>query len=155
LKVAPVVPLLGHFNIATIGSGNYYLNVKLKAKSGEIVASNSLFFQRSNKNPVIADENEGDTGMIKIELVDMGDFFVSKYNVAQLKAILKMVLPISSPLERASIDNFLSRPQESYMRYFIYNFWKSRNGTDPEKEWQIYTDKVREVNKMFGSNVNA
>ena len=49
------------------------------------------------------------------------------------------------------LQAFLKRPDEMYMRYFIYNFWLNRNTGKPEKEWEAYAEKVREVNKMFGN----
>src|SRR5207253_172411 len=64
----------------------------------------------------------------------------------------KMLMPVSTPLEHASIESFLKRPEETYMRYFLYNFWKNRNEKDPAREWEKYTDKVREVNKLFGGD---
>ena len=40
----------------------------------------------------------------------------------------------------------------TYMRYFIYNFWKARSN-DAEDGWKGYTKRVKEVNKLYGSSM--
>ena len=37
--------------------------------------------------------------------------------------------------------------------YFIYNFWMKRNKEKPEEAWKEYADKVKEVNRLFGSSL--
>ena len=54
-------------------------------------------------------------------------------------------------MEAQDIKGFLKDPDEMYMRYFIYNFFHARNENDPEQAWKEFADKVREVNKMFGT----
>jgi GWxTD domain-containing protein len=153
IKTATVVQVLRHFNITTLPSGNYYLNFKLENKNAEVVTTASLFFQRSNLHPATLEIDPKDTGLVPVELIDLEHAFVSKYNVPQLKAIIKMLLPIATPLEKATIENFLKKPDATYMRYFVYNFWKNRNDKDPSREWDKYTDRVREVNKLFGEGI--
>lgn len=152
IKADSILPVLESFDITQLASGNYYLNIVLEDGGKNTLASRSLFFQRSNTLPV-AETREDTTGrkFEKVELFDISSTFVSKYNISQLKAILKMLYPISSPLEQKSINTFLKKPQETYMRYFIYNFWSGRNEKEPEKPWAEYTNRVREVNKLFGS----
>lgn len=87
-------------------------------------------------------------------MLDISKTFTAKYNVAQLRAILKMLLPVSTYPEQEAIRSFLSRPSEDLMRYFVYNFWKSRNSKDPGKAWDNYADLVREVNKLFGKGAS-
>lgn len=149
-----VVPVYGSIPLAALNSGNYYLNAALIDKDGTNVFYNSLFFQRVNKHPLIdTTSNTFDTtGQKKVVTLELKKTFVAKFTPAQLKAILKMILPISDPGEKQNIQGFLKRPDEMYMRYFIYNFWLNRNINKPEKEWEAYADKVLEVNKMFGSN---
>lgn len=150
LHAAPVLPFIGQFNISALPSGNYYLNTVLENSKGDVLASRSLFFQRSNKNPVVAADTLPDTGMQRVNILDLSTTFIGKYSFAQVKAILKMMLPAASPAEARTINNFLSKPEDTYMRYFIYNFWKARNERDPKKPWDEYTVRVKEVNKLFG-----
>jgi GWxTD domain-containing protein len=159
-----VVPYYGSFAIPELPSGNYYLNAGVYDRSGKELAVSSIFFQRANKKPVqeiksrIVDSNakasnEFDTTAQRDVLVfNINKTFLSKYNHAQLRAILKMLLPIADPAEKQNITAFIKKPDELHSRYFIYNFWLSRNERHPDKEWEKYADQVREVNKLFGSS---
>jgi len=154
ITAAAIIPYLGSFNIDVLPSGNYYLNFDLMDNRHEVLASQSIFFQRSNANPVsMLDSNATaaqNDSIEKVNILDLGNTFVSKFNVAQLKAILKMLEPISTPVEKENIKVFQRRPDLLYMQYFVYNFWTSRNKKAPEKAWEQYADKVREVNRLFG-----
>lgn len=155
IQPATVLPFIGQFNIEPLPSGNYYLNAILENKNGEAIAKKAVFFQRSNKNPVSLAKSATDTstggGMQAVNMFDLSTTFVGKYEFAQIRAILKMLLPISTPTEATNIKGFLNKPEETYMRYFIYNFWKTRNDKNPQKAWDDYTAKVKEVNKLFGA----
>lgn len=149
-----IMPVLGNFDIRPLPSGNYYLNIIVEDKNKTILASRTLFFQRSNKYPLVDTSKlkaEADTTPQKVTVFDVSGTFLKKYDIGQLRAILKMILPISSAVEKDAIDNFMKRPEETYMRYFIYNFWKGRNEAEPEKAWKDYAEKVKDVNKLFGS----
>ncbi len=152
---AEVVPILGDFRIDVLPSGNYYLNTVLKDGNGKKLAGRSMFFQRINLKPVkLTDSTTDDSTVFEnVNVFDLSNTFVTKYTPSQLMAILKMLLPISSPNEENSINTFLKKPEETYMRYFIYNFWKARNKQDPEKEWKAYSKQVKETLKLFGSSM--
>jgi GWxTD domain-containing protein len=143
-----LIPVNGHFDISKLHTGNYYLNIVLKNNSNEKIASTSLFIQRINT--IAKNSSNTDTGgFVPMEVFDISTTFVTKYNTAQLKAILKMIKPVSTPVEVLSIDNFLKAPDESYMRYFLYNFWKERNPKDPKGAWEEYATLVKEVKRLF------
>lgn len=145
-----VSPVYGDFNTAVLPSGNYYLNVVLEDKTGLRIAANHFFFQRENKHPEeIKTETKRDTTPEKIVVIDIAKSFVMKYSFQQLMAILKMITPISDALEMQTIKGFQKKPNEMYVRYFLYNFWSSRNQKDPEGEWKKYAEKVKEVNRLF------
>ena len=151
IKPATVIPFIGRFNISSLSSGNYYVNAILEKIQGVVVAQQSTFFQRSNKNPQTAqDSAAADSAEQNITYIDLNSTFIAKYSFAQVRAILKMMLPVVSPNEASIIYGFLKRPDETYMRYFIYNFWKDQNPKDPKKAWDEYTAKVKDVNKLFG-----
>ncbi len=154
ITAATVVPFLGKFKIDALPSGNYYLNFILTDNAGQKLAKQSLFFQRSNINPTVIKDTSADSNKVVFEDVtvfEVSETFVGKYSPSQLKAILKMLLPIASVNERDNINSFLKRPEETYMRYFIYNFWKNKYPLEPEKGWNDFVKKVKEVNKLFGS----
>ncbi|MCB0698739.1 MAG: GWxTD domain-containing protein [Chitinophagales bacterium] len=155
LAAAQVLPMLGSFKIDVLPSGNYHLNVMLTDNSGKEITRKALFFQRSNLNPIVIKDTTSDTGQVfeEVNVFDLSSTFVSKYNAAQLMAILKMLLPISSPNEQENINSFLKKPDITYMRYFIYNFWKARNDQSPDDAWKDYTKLVKEVNKNYGNSM--
>lgn len=154
-KPGAIQDISGSFKIDVLPSGNYYLNFVLKNAKGQDLSRNNLFFQRSNINPAsMIDTSTSDSTkplFEKVTVFDVSSTFVGKYTIAQLKAILKMLKPIATPMELLNIEGFSSRPDEMYMRYFIYNFWQNRVPGDAERGWDEYTTKVKEVNKLFGS----
>ena len=151
-----VLPVSGDFSIGVLASGNYYLNVVLEDQTGQRLAAASYFFQRENKKPVeVLNTTQRDSAMEQVVVLDVSKTFVMKFTLPQTLAILKMISPISTPLEIQSIKGFQKKPDDMYIRYFIYNFWSARNKKDPEGEWKKYADKVKEVNKMFTAGATA
>jgi GWxTD domain-containing protein len=157
LQPGAIIPVYGSYDISGLASGNYYLNVSVFDEANNKLAGSSLFFQRANKKSVLQ-ASDSDTSFVDIHdtiakkdlaTLDLGKTFVARYSHAQLKGILKMVLPIADEIEAQNIHNFAEKPDEMYTRYFVYNFWLNRNPDKPEKAWEEYAEKVREVNKMF------
>jgi GWxTD domain-containing protein len=157
-----VTPIYGSFSTAALATGNYYLNIELRDQQQQVLSAVQTFFQLINKTPEMptaalpaadttrkttadSTKNEG------ITYLDLTTTFVGKFTLPQVRAILKMLLPVASPIEANAINGFLSKPDDMYMRYFIYNYFLQRNKQDPEKEWKTYADKVRTVNKLFGN----
>ncbi len=147
-----IVPVTGKFKIDVLPTGNYYLNITLK-NDGTTISSQALFFQRVNLKPVKlnTDTTKTDYEFQDMQVVDLSTTFVEKYTLPQIKAILKMLLPICTSVEKQSIQAFLDRPDFTYMRYFIYNFWKARNPANPKEAWEEYMQKVKEVNRQFSA----
>jgi len=147
-----IIPVSGKFRLDVLPTGNYYLNVSLKA-DGNTQCSTTLFFQRVNPKPVKlnADTTAGgkETEFQDMQVVDLSATFVSKYTLPQTKAIMKMLLPICTPIEKQNIQAFIDRPDYTYMRYFIYNFWKARNPANPKEAWEEYAQKIKDVNRQF------
>ncbi len=146
----------GSLPIGALKSGNYYLVATLEDKSGNLLASSHRFFQRMNLHPdkpQVAQKSMAqvlnDTAMEQITVVNLDKSFLAKYNMSQIRAMLKMLLPISTPMQANTINGFLKKPEEMYMRYFIHNYFQEINPGDPAKAWKEYSEKVREVNKKF------
>ncbi len=150
-----VIPVIGSFDLSSLASGNYYLNIRLQDRDERELASKTYFFQLVNKHPVareaapVKDDTTEGTGVV---FLDMSKTFVSAFTFPQVKAILEMLLPVSDVWDRKAIENFLKRPDEMYMRYFVYNHFLKINSKEPEKAWKEFSEKVREVNRLFGSN---
>lgn len=145
---------------ASMPTGNYWLNVSLRAASGVELASSATFFQTLNKKPAsirnmdMLDSAEAKRA-VDASILDLGKTFVAKFTMPQLRAILKMMRPSADAAEEAAIHGFLQRPDDLYMRYFIYNHFAAINQKDPGKAWKDFSDIVREVNHRFGSGSTA
>ena len=152
----------GRFAIGRLTSGNYYITASLDDKLGYNLASQSLFFQRLNMNP---DKDEvkkapvkeifKDTAMESITVLDLEKTFLAKYSLTQIKAMLKMLIPLSDPMQASTINNFLKKPDEMYMRYYIYNYYLALNPKDPAKAWKEYSELIMSVNKKFTESGTA
>lgn len=152
----------GRFAIGRLTSGNYYITASLDDKLGYNLASQSLFFQRLNMNP---DKDEvkkapvkeifKDTAMESITVLDLEKTFLAKYSLTQIKAMLKMLIPLSDPMQASTINNFLKKPDEMYMRYYIYNYYLALNPKDPAKAWKEYSELIMTVNKKFSESGTA
>ena len=144
--------IIGSFDISSLLSGNYYLNAAVENKYHHVLTATSLFFQRVNKNPSKEDtirKIAADTGLEHVTILDLNKTFVSKFNLDQLRAILRMMQPIVDASQANTINGFLERPDEMYTRYFIYNYFSSLNKANPAKAWKDYSEKVMEVNRLF------
>ena len=150
-----LVYLSGRFPVTTLTSGNYYLTATLENSTRKTVATASRFFQRYNAHPeaeaIEKKAAETDTALENVTVLNLDKTFLAKYNLAQIRAILKMILPITDPINAASINTFLKKPDELYMRYFIYNFFAAINKKDPTKAWKEYSERILEVNKKFSA----
>jgi len=149
------IPVSGSFDIGTLVSGNYYLVTQLENRRHDILASTTYFFQRLNTTPdIIPDSVQNasplnDTALENVNVLNLNKTFLQKYSLAEIRAILKMLLPVSDYAGIKTINNFLKNPDEMYMRYYIYNFFQNINKKDPAKAWKEYTEKVKYVNKRF------
>lgn len=149
----------GSFPLDRLQSGNYYLNVVLADKSTWVHDKQCYFFQRFNSKkievksasniaaPTTVEKSEDSAGITHV--FDLTTTFVGKYSPQQVKAILNMLSLIADPSESLAINGFLSKPDELYSKYFIYNFWEKRDPKNPDKAWMSYADKIREVNRNF------
>ena len=152
----------GSFDISSLASGNYYLNIQLSDNSRQVIAKEALFFQCINKNPVepevvdtkkdttaASQQTAADATGVAGTYIDISKTFVEKYHGPQRRAILQMLLPQADPDEANSIASLLKSGDERYSGYFIYNFFSKRNRFHPEDAWTAYADEVKEVNRMF------
>lgn len=146
-------PISGSLSLRNLSSGNYNLNIVLEDEKGKRFSQRSVFFQMINPHPEIVKTTVADTGNNLPKFVDLSKIFISKYTKPQVRAILKMLLPIAAPQEKRTINEFIARPDDMYSRYFIYNFWLQRNKLNPEEEWKKYAERVKQTNKLFGSSL--
>lgn len=156
LKALPIQAF--HYNLSTtsLPTGNYWLCLSLRTAAGLELTQAATFFQTINAHPTggkgieVLDSAEAKT-VTDAHLLDLGKTFVAKFSMPQLRAILKMLRPGATGSEATAINGFLERPDDLYMRYFIYNHFSLLNPKDPDKAWSQFADEVREVNRLYGS----
>jgi len=93
-----------------------------------------------------------DTGMESVTVLNLSKTFLAKYDLAHIRAILKMLLPYSDALATNTINGFLKKPDEMYMRYYIYNFFANINKKQPSQAWKDFSVKITEVNKLYNTH---
>jgi GWxTD domain-containing protein len=161
LTPAQLIGFHENLSLASLSSDNWYLNTSLQDAKGREYATGNTLIQLLNKNPVADTTRSGpvsltiaDTGTAKKDperLLDLGTTFVAKFDMARLRAILKMILPRADPSDLVALQGFLEKPDEIYMRYFIYNYFRSINPEAPDKAWNKFVAEIREVNRRFNS----
>ncbi len=151
-----VLPVYGQFDLSALPTGNYYINIQLSDKNRNEICTTSQFFQLINKKPVVAEAKPADTTkgpapIVPVSFLDLNKTFIAKFTLPEMKAILEMIRPVSDPIDVKAIDGFFKKPDEMYMRYFVYNYFVKQNKDDPEKAWKTFADKIRVINKLFGN----
>ena len=146
---APVNVVLREFNIAKLGTGNYYIVVEARNKENVLMTYQSTFFQRTNLAV--------DTLPLDLSKVDVSHTFAEAYKSRDtLKEILRSMRPIAHENERTFIDNSASRKSDSELetlQKYFYSFWVNRNTLDPEQEWRKYELEVKKVNDAFSKSI--
>lgn len=141
-KSKPVNVVLRTFSIENLHSGNYNLVIEVRNKMNDLIASKKMFFQRSNpkSTPILLSE-------------DYGASFVSEMTTEQLDDYIKSIEPISTLIELNYARNQLKGKNQDLMQQYFYNFWLTRNDTDPEQEWEKYKERVNLANKEFSTSL--
>jgi len=138
----PVNVLLNSFTIEKLPSGNYNLVVEAKSKTNELLVRKKIFFQRSNPEatPLLVSQ-------------DYLNSFVANMTKEELSEYIASIEPISTQVEKDFASNQLKGKDEELMRQFFYNFWITRNESDPEHDWNKYNEQVKIANKLFSTGI--
>lgn len=146
VKAAPVNVLFTNYNISGLPSGNYNLVVEARNRNNELLASNSLFFQRSNPS-VGVDYTE-------FSSVSVENSFVNNIsNADTLREYIRYLVPIATDLELTFIRTQIEKKLADLdlMQRFFLHFWLERDPLNPENSWNHYLAAVRLVNERFGA----
>jgi GWxTD domain-containing protein len=138
--VSTVIPVLSEIDIADLPSGNYDLVVQVKDKNNNLLASNKLFFQRSNA--------------VASSFVNTftQNTFVELYTDKKILAEdISSLQPISDAQQSEFISNQLKAADLQMMKSFFLNFWQRQDPIEPQKAWQAYKEKVNLVQNKYGS----
>jgi GWxTD domain-containing protein len=142
-----VVVLLREIPLEDLPSGNYNLVIEARNQQNEIIAYNSVFFQRSNRAMVPVAGSD-------MSQVDVSNTFASFItNPDSLAEYINSLYPIASPIEVTFITNQLKLADLKIMQQFFYEFWARRSPLNPEKAWMDYYVEVLKVNNEFGTRI--
>ncbi len=142
----PVVPILNTFNIQNLPSGNYELHLEVRDKENNVLATNEIFFQRSNPNLHFDIKD--------LEAIDVENTFAKKIqNSDTLAEYINSLAPIATQLEQYFIYKELPETDLNTRQQFFFNFWQSRNSSDPEQAWIDYLGLLHIVNANFSTQI--
>lgn len=142
-KAAPINVVMKSFDISTLNSGNYNLVVQIRDTDNQLIGEKKKFIQRSNK----------EYHELKVDYtnIDISKTFSQKIkNFGKLKDYIYALYPIANRMEQKFILQDFKPGKLKLMQQFFYNFWKERNPSNPEEEWNIYKKQLRIVQKNFG-----
>jgi GWxTD domain-containing protein len=141
----PVFVVMTDFDISRLASGNYNLVVEARNQNNEVVASKTLYFQRSNPHMEITSAD--------FMTLDVTNTFVQSItNLDSLKEFISCTYPIATGSEQLYIKEVpKSNSSLANLQQFFYGFWVSRSPSDPQKAWLAYKQQVRVAQYNFGT----
>jgi GWxTD domain-containing protein len=141
-KAKAVNVVFSSFNIEKLPSGNYSLAIEVRNKTNDLIASKKIFFQRSN--PGVS------TLLISDDYVNS---FVMEISPEKMQDYIKCLEPISSNAELSFAKNQVDANDPELMKQFFYNFWLTRNPTNPEEDWKKYKELVDITQKQYATSI--
>ncbi|MGR6088888.1 MAG: GWxTD domain-containing protein [Arcticibacter sp.] len=145
-QAAPASVMMREISIKDLPSGNYNLVLEARNSQNEILATKSVFFQRSNRLSL----PEGDD----FSKLDVTNTFASVFNNKnELTDHILSLVPIASSIELIFIDNQLKLSELPLMQKFFYDFWLRRSPVSPESAWIAYRTEVMKVNSEYGTKI--
>lgn len=144
---SPVNIAFGEFDITELPSGNYYLVVEAKNKENKVIATNRIFFQRSNP---------GKESLSKKIMQQQVEYtFANKIsNIDTLRDYIRSLDPISTEEERVYTKRAINSAPKSELQSYFYTFWEKRDELNPEKAWLTYLREVFKVNEAYSTQIS-
>lgn len=144
MDVEPVNILLNTISIKNLPTGNYYLVAEMRDRSNNLMASNSVFFQRYNPGC------EVDLDDLAATQIDQ-TFAAEITNLDSIREYIRCLNPCCSETERDYANNLVKTDDLKTMQQFFYNFWATRSPLSPKDAWQEYHNQVKRVNASYST----
>lgn len=143
----PIVPVLSEYDITRLPSGNYRMVIEARDKQNALLASNEIFFQRSNPNIQF--------GLQDIASIDVNATFASRITSPDtLQEFINCLAPKATELEKTFIYKQSKLADLKTKQQFFYNFWASRDAANPEKAWRDYYNMVLVVDNAYKTQIS-
>lgn len=145
-KARPVNALLNSFDITSLPSGNFFLVVKVVNRNNETLASNRVFFQRSNPQLQLSSSD--------FQHVDISNSFAEHIvDPDSLSYFVRALGPISSYIESEFAYNLAATGNIGNMQKYFYNFWLQRDPAQPAEAWKNYYIEMCRADANFRTQV--
>jgi len=135
--------ILSQFDLSSLASGNYFLNLEVRNKTNEVMVANKSFFQVSNPSVIFNED--------LLAKIEDGNSFVTKFDNDSLTYLIRSVYPIATATERSFIEHSLVDADMNQKRKFLAFFWDNRDHDNPEFAWKKYQVEVIKTNNSFGN----
>ncbi len=145
LAFTEVEPLLLNFPANSLKSGDYHLAINIVDKQKNIIFSKAINFVKSNP--------EADIAFLENYNENVENSFAQQIKAEDMDYILKAHFPITDQSQTATLSELLKTNRIKSQRHFIYQFWKSRNPSNPDVAYKGYMEVARAVDKKFYTNV--
>lgn len=137
--------------IDSLRSGNYDVNINIV--SNEILEqTQSIKIQKANSKAIDDISESNQPQLITLKEKDLSKTFVAAYPTRVLQRNAEALFPIATTLENAIIDQMVNSSNDSLLRNFFFNFWSTRNPSDPEGAWKKYAQNLNYVTKLYGGS---
>ena len=144
VDVGQVNILLNTFDIKDLPTGNYYLVVEMRDRSNNLLASNSVFFQRYNPGCEVSLQDLAATNILNT-------FAANIDNLDTIREYIRCLNPRCTEAERDYSNNLVKTDDLKTMQQFFYNFWATRAPINPKDAWQEYYNQVKRVNASYST----
>lgn len=138
--------ILNQYDLSSLASGNYYLNVEIRDKANNMVCANKTYFQLSNPDVLFNQD--------LLAKIEDSQSFLDSFEGDTLNQLVKCIYPIALPTERSFIQNSLKTATDIQKKKFLLYFWQNKDPQNPELAWQKYQVEVIKTQHSFGSRNN-
>lgn len=138
--------VIGEFDIKDLPTGEYNIVAEARDRENLLICRKKEYFKRDNPGVELS--------LTDIPTVNIENSFVAKLNDPDTMAYyLRCIRPTSNYVENRFIDKQQKVKDLILMQQFFFNFWRHRNRTSPEAEWNEYYKQVLSVNENYGTAI--
>ena len=150
IKCKHVFPYQIYIPLDNFVTGNYVIQLGMYQKDKEITNTSTNW---QCIRPII--------NLAPIKIVSIDNFsdailhientFVGKYNITTLRRNILSLQPIITNSQFRNIQQMVDANDDTLMRRYFYNFWKTKNNAQPEAAWKEYSTKLNHcINHLGG-----